>query len=253
MSSTAPLRLSLLALAALAVLVALGTTPFSEALSDDGRAREGGLPAVPTGSGPVLPATREPGVPTYTHLRHDSEVLVVAVAPTRPGANLVRIDVAGSDRHTVRPTFVGTSASPSLVRATPRAGTDGLWAVVDLPRGSGTLVVTHGRLHRVPVPISTGTRRVDTSLWTGPAGPECLAAATAELLAARDGTGVCPAAAPSARLSRAAGTRLLRDPLLDAERRAYADALDTYVPGHSPTATGFAAWLARRGLAPTTR
>ena len=73
----------------------------------------------------------------------------MTVAPARPGPNLVRVDApgrrthrwhrreAGPRRHQSRTTLV---AGPGP--AAPRS--DGLWAVVDLPEGTGTVLVTHG-------------------------------------------------------------------------------------------------------------
>ncbi|MBB6626531.1 hypothetical protein H5V45_04255 [Nocardioides sp. KIGAM211] len=144
----------------------------------------------------VLGGARTPGVPSIQRLRHDRVEFTVTVAPARPGPNLVRVDtthLGAGHRHRGLPVLVGTTEQ-TLVRAVPRPGTDGLWAVVDLPEGSGTVLVTHGRYHRVPFAVETGTDRPDTTAWTGPDGPECLAAATAAILGGGSADASCPAA-----------------------------------------------------------
>ncbi|MEQ4546768.1 hypothetical protein [Nocardioides kribbensis] len=161
----------------------------------------------------VLGGEREPGVPTIQRIRHDDVQFTVTVAPARPGPNLVRIDALHVERrsegrpgaagHATKPAWVGTSED-SLVKAVPRPGTDGLWATVDLPEGSGTVLVTHGRWHRVPFAVETGTDTPDTSLWTGDDGPECVAAATAEVI-----TGALPSVCPAAGLKQPDETALL--------------------------------------------
>jgi hypothetical protein len=80
-----------------------------------------------------------------------------------------------------------------MVRAVSRPGTDGLWATVDLPEGSGTVLVSHGPRHRVPFAVETGTDRPDTSAWTSADGPECLTAAGGALVAGADAPASCPA------------------------------------------------------------
>lgn len=153
----------------------------------------------------VLGGEREPGTPAVQRLEHDRVLFTVSVAPARPGPNLVRVDTLPLDakahrQHRGLPVQVGTSEQ-DLVEATPRPGTDGLWAVVDLPEGTGTVLVTHGPRHRVPFPVETGrddgAGQDARALWTGPDGPECLAAASAAFLAGADGAGTtttCPAA-----------------------------------------------------------
>ena len=136
----------------------------------------------------VLGGSRTPGIPTIQRLRHDDVVLTVSVGPARPGPNLVRVDstpVGGGHEHARQPVLVGTDED-DLVRARPRPGADGLWAVVDLPAGTGTVLVTHGPRHRVPFAVETGTATPVCGGWTGPDGPECLAAATGSLLAGAD-------------------------------------------------------------------
>lgn len=142
----------------------------------------------------VLGGSREPGVPTVQRLRHDRVTFTVTVAPARPGPNLVRVDSTAHahGRTSGPPVLVGTDES-DLVEAVPRPGTDGLWAVVDLPPGSGTVLVTHGRQHRLPFAVETGTDAVDPDDWTGPDGPECLGTAVAAVLAGGTPSDGCPA------------------------------------------------------------
>src|SRR6478752_4132091 len=110
----------------------------------------------------VLGGSREPGVPSVQRLPHGRTTFTVTVAPARPGPNLVRVDSSHQHGRTGPPVLVGTDED-DLVRAVPRPGTDGLWAVVDLPEGSGTVLVTHGRTHRLPFAVETGTDDVDTA------------------------------------------------------------------------------------------
>jgi hypothetical protein len=174
----------------------------------------------------VLGEIREPGVPTVQRLRHDDVQFTVTVAPARPGPNLVRVDAvpigddgATHERHLRMPVRIGTSEE-NLVAAGPRPGADGLWAVVDLPEGSGTLLVTHGPRHRVPFAVDTGpaTRSApaDAEDWTGSDGPECVSAATATLLAG-GADALADAAAPSCPASE----------LRAADRAALASVVDT--------------------------
>jgi hypothetical protein len=159
-----------------------------------------------SGGQQVLGGEREPGVPTVQRLRHDDVDFTVTVAPARPGPNLVRIDATylgrgGQHAEHRRQRFrVGTTDSTELVTAAPRPGTDGVWAVLDLPEGSGTVLVSHGPDHRVPFAVETGfdTPSEDSAeLWSGPDGPECLTALTTAVLAGGD----VPAACPSTSLS----------------------------------------------------
>ncbi|KQW53519.1 hypothetical protein ASC77_04365 [Nocardioides sp. Root1257] len=146
----------------------------------------------------VLGGSRTPGVPSVQRLRHDDVTFTVTVAPARPGPNLVRVDSTHQHGRTGPPVLVGTGED-DLVRARPRPGTDGLWAVVDLPEGSGTVLVTHGPTHRLPFIVETGTDPVDTADWVGADGPECVAVATAAVLAAGPAPTGCPAAGLTAR------------------------------------------------------
>lgn len=93
----------------------------------------------------------------------------------------------------------GGPGTTRLVTARERPGADGLWAEVDLPADTATVVVSHGPEHRLPFTVSTGDDTGDDtgadqeSVWTGPDGPECLAAATGTLLAGGQAGSGCPA------------------------------------------------------------
>jgi len=141
----------------------------------------------------VLGGSRSPGIPSIQRMRHENVGFTVTVAPARPGPNLVRIDTThlGGDRGAHLPVLVGAGADDA-VRARPRPGTDGLWAVVDLPEGSETVFVTHGPRHLIPFAVETGSDPVDES-WAGPDGPECLTSAAARVLAGGGATRSCPA------------------------------------------------------------
>ena len=157
----------------------------ASALTQDWLARSGGQQ--------VLGDSRSPGVPSIQRIQHDDVGFTVTVAPARPGPNLVRVDQThlGGHRAAHRPVLVGTG-DDDFVRARPRPGTDGLWAVVDLPEGSGNVVVTHGPRHLIPFAVETGTDPAGGS-WVGPDGPECLTAAAARVLAGGGATRSCPA------------------------------------------------------------
>lgn len=149
----------------------------------------------------VLGGEPVPGVPTVQRLHHDGVVFTVTVAPARPGPNLVRVDTAHTGPHGSagdEPVMVGPDEQ-SLVRARPRPGSDGLWAVVDLPRGRSTVLVTHGRDHLLPFAVEAGTGGAAAPAWSGPDGPECLTASVATLLAAGSAPDGCPADALSAK------------------------------------------------------
>lgn len=170
-----------------------GTPRTGEDLRLDWTARSGGVQ--------VLGGTREPGVPSVQRQLHDKVDFTVTVAPARPGTNLVRVDARHRDHGRAdRPVYVGTNAdfeSGRQVRAVPRPGATGLWALVDLPAGSGTVLVSHGPRHRVPFAVDTGEAASGTDAWSGPDGPECVTAATAAVLAG----GASPDACPSDALS----------------------------------------------------
>lgn len=147
----------------------------------------------------VLGGTRDPGKPSVQRVRHDNVDFTVTIAPARPGPNLVRIDVTRADgtthtSHRNRPVYVGTNAdfdAGRQVLAAPRPGASGLWAVVELPPGSGTVLLTHGRWHRVPFAVDTGDQAAPAT-FGGADGPECLTAVTAALLAGGSVPGGCP-------------------------------------------------------------
>lgn len=163
----------------------------AEALTRDWEGRAGGQQ--------VLGGVRQPGLPSIQRLVHDDVQFTVTVAPARPGRNLVRVDALHTGAHDKAgpPVLVGADAD-HLVPARPRPGADGLWAVVDLPAGTGTVFVSHGPDHRVPFSVETGEGDPSpATAWTGNDGPECLAAATAAVLAANEVPG-CPAEALTA-------------------------------------------------------
>lgn len=158
-----------------------------------------------SGGAQVLGGNRTPGTPSVQRFRHDDVLFTVTVAPARPGPNLVRVDSAGIREGAVVPhgghggrgraVYVGTRAAfdaGEQVRASERPGASGLWAVVDLPEGTGTLLVSHGPRHRVPFAVDTGSDEAPAA-WTGVDGPECLTAATAAVLAGGPVAGSCPA------------------------------------------------------------
>ncbi len=152
----------------------------------------------------VLGGEGVPGRPTVLRRVHDGVQFTVSVAPARPGPNLVRVDTlepgaegehAGHDA-AAGAIRIGTTESDRLVRARPRPGVDGLWAVVELPARSGTMLVSHGPEHRVPFTVSTGNPAPphEAAPWTGPDGPECLAHATGALVSGSAPTADgCPA------------------------------------------------------------
>ena len=152
----------------------------------------------------VLGGTRDPGIPSVQRIRHDNVYFTVTIAPARPGPNLVRIDVTKvrggtHTSHRNQKVYVGTSAdfdAGRQVRAEPRPGASGLWAVVDLPPGSGTVLLTHGRWHRVPFAVDTGDAAAPAT-FAGADGPECLTAATAAVLAGGEPSTGCPSDALS--------------------------------------------------------
>ena len=197
---------SVLAVAAAAVLGAgIVVTAYAASRSDAGagpprttddlrldwQARSGGVQ--------VLGGTRDPGKPSVQRIRHDDVVFTTTIAPARPGPNLVRVDVSpvSGDAHSEHATpavWVGTSAdfdAGRQVRAKPRPGASGLWAVVDLPAGSGTVLLSHGRYHRVPFAVDTGSSPAPGT-FRGPDGPECLTTVTAALLAGGAIPSTCP-------------------------------------------------------------
>ena len=194
---------------AVAVVALLGVAVYATAAGQGGadRSRDALVAGWVDQAGEVqvLGGEEVPGRPTVQRRLHDGVQLTVSVAPARPGPNLVRVDtlVPGSGEHaehdgesTGPAVRIGTTESDRLVRARPRPGMDGLWAVVQLPAQSGTLLVSHGPEHRIPFVISTGNPAAphESAPWTGPDGPECLARATGALVSGSARvTGACPA------------------------------------------------------------
>jgi hypothetical protein len=185
---------------AVAAAVLVGATGYAVLSGGPAGDREGVTLArewqARSGGQQVLGGERVPGVPSLQRMTHDRITFTVTVAPARPGPNLVRVDTsrAGAGphagQHRGKTVLVGTSED-TLVPARPRPGTDGRFAVVDLPPGSGTVLVTHGRDHRVPFAVDTGEQPAGPA-WAGPDGPECLATATAVVLATGGPAGRCP-------------------------------------------------------------
>lgn len=111
----------------------------------------------------TAPGVLRPGRPSVQRFQQDGVDVTVSLTGARPGPNLVRVDLGTTstdDRADDWHVLVGTTAddeSDQMVVARPRAGVDGLWARVDLPRGTSTLLVSHGPDQRVPFPVDTGT------------------------------------------------------------------------------------------------
>jgi hypothetical protein len=146
----------------------------------------------------VLGGERRPGFPSVQRVQHDGLVFTVTVAPALPGRNLVRVDTLPLEGHAHEEAdeelTVEVDGGVAPVEPTKRPGTDGLWAVVDLPAGDPTVLVAHGPEHRIPVMLETGSTGSADALWAGPDGPECLQAATAAILAGGKAPASCPAA-----------------------------------------------------------
>jgi hypothetical protein len=179
------------------VIGLLGAAVYAAAADDIGgsdRSRDALVAgwAAQFGGFQVLGGEQVPGRPTVLRRVHDGVQFTVSVGPARPGPNLVRVDTlvpgaeGGHADHATaaRAIRIGTTESDRLVRARPRPGVDGLWAVVELPPRSGTLLVSHGPEHRVPFTVTTGNPAPphEAAPWTGPDGPECLAHATGALV-----------------------------------------------------------------------
>lgn len=109
--------------------------------------------------GQAAPDVAEPGQPSVQRFHQDGVDVTVSLDGARPGPNLVRVDLAtpSTDDWSV---LVGTTTDDELgqmVVARPRAGVDGLWATVDLPRGTSTLLVSNGPDRQVPFPVDAGS------------------------------------------------------------------------------------------------
>lgn len=208
-------------LATIVVVLAVGVGYAVHALgaADGSGGSAGAVPSLPPGFGQqVLGGESRAGVVSVQRLRHDDDVFTVTIAPARPGRNLVRVDVtpasgshgsghehaehAGGDAEAVT---VGTDEA-NLVPATSKPGTDGSWAVVDLPAGTATVLVGHGPEHRLPFTVDTGHGASSEAVWSGPDGPECLTSAVATVLAGRTTPSTCSAATLSAADREALGS-----------------------------------------------
>ncbi|RYU12374.1 hypothetical protein [Nocardioides iriomotensis] len=152
----------------------------------------------------VLGGELVPGQPLVARQVHDDVLFTVTVTPARPGPNLVRVDTRsmnGTGRHTVTarggshdgaPVTVGLADGPS-VRASPRPGVGGLWARVRLPEGAGQVLVSHGRDHRVPFPVDTGSGTPASPATTTRAdGAECAVAQASARMAGGTDAAPCP-------------------------------------------------------------
>ncbi|MEP9364481.1 hypothetical protein ABLE68_16060 [Nocardioides sp. CN2-186] len=221
----------------------VGGAVFASSHGDGGQHRSGNALvrewSARTGGQQVLGGVRTPGVPSVQRLPHGKVTFTITVAPARPGPNLVRVDSSHVHGKGGPPVLVGTDED-DLVRAEPRPGTDGLWAVVDLPEGSGTVLVTHGKTHRLPFAVDTGTEQVDSGPWVGPDGPECLTTATAAVLAG----GSAPTSCPSSALHSgdADGLRAMVGTLIDR-------GIEELAIQHDDSARSLAAYDLVRGLA----
>jgi hypothetical protein len=147
--------------------------------------------------------------PVDLGLRH----LAVLVTPMRPGANLVHVGDAGGGQATPVGHQHGVPAAPSAtpgtltvsaggpaVPLTSRPGAPGLWAVVDIPAGHGSLTVAADGLSAA-LPIDAGDAPADPAVQrtlAGPDGPECATAQLGGLAAGHPDTGGCPSQALSA-------------------------------------------------------
>jgi hypothetical protein len=191
-----PVRLVVVSVSLLGLLVAAMSWALSPvdgdadaipraSVNDGWQARSGGQQ--------VLGGDLRAGEPSVQRLVHDNVSFTVSVGPGAPGRNLVRVDTGHAHGGPVTPVLVGTTEQ-DLVRARPRPGADGLWANVNLPKGEGVVLVTHGPAHRIPFVVPTGTDRDASSAWGSADGAECLAAATGRLTAGGRPTATgCPA------------------------------------------------------------
>ncbi|MEK6465706.1 hypothetical protein WG925_18350 [Pseudonocardia carboxydivorans] len=155
----------------------------------------------------ALPAPAPAAVPGQALLRSvdlGTGPLTLAVAPMRPGPNLVQLTGAGvtvTGPDATMPTGHGETGAPAgyAVRAgdrdvpfTARSGAPGGWALVDLPEGTTSITLTAGGPARA-VPVDVGTDRTAPAGASGADGPECLSAAVGRILAGGDpALGPCP-------------------------------------------------------------
>ena len=192
------------------VLYAGMIAPRSQSANDSARWSRSVAEATPQ---QVLGGERRPGFPSVQRVEHDGLTFTVTVAPALPGRNLVRVDALPLEGHKHEADdeelTVEVDGGAEPVKPTKRPGTDGLWAVVDLPAGNPTVLVAHGPEHRVPVILETGSEGSADALWAGADGPECLQAATAAILAGSEAPNSCPAASLRSR-DRAGVTSIVK-------------------------------------------
>ncbi|WP_224391599.1 hypothetical protein [Pseudonocardia sp. ICBG1293] len=155
----------------------------------------------------ALPAPAPAAVPGQALVRAvdlGAGPLTLAVAPMRPGPNLVQLTGAGvsvTGPDATMPAGHAAEGAPAgyAVRAgdrdvpfTARSGAPGGWALVDLPEGTTSITLTAGGLARA-VPVDVGTDRTAPAGATGADGPECLSAALGRIVAGGDPElGPCP-------------------------------------------------------------
>ena len=187
-----PLGLALLALVLLPLLATVLATvlalPRRRPTALGGAARFAGIGAVAltflTWSAlPALPQPRElpaPGVPLLAQAPLAGQQTPVLVTPHRPGPNLVHFPEKSGHDLTVQ---VG-GGEP--VKATPRPGSEGTWAEVELPPGRADLVVHRSSEQdgsEGEVEVDTGEDPTPVADSTGPQGPECASSALGGLVA----------------------------------------------------------------------
>jgi hypothetical protein len=112
------------------------------------------------------PAASLPGLATAAKLEIGAETVDVLVVPNLPGWNLVHVG-AGS-------AAVGTDPE-RLAPASPRPGTAGVWAVLELPAGPSELWVRRGGALD-SFSTDTGTGGAAPAELIGPDGLECASA-----------------------------------------------------------------------------
>ncbi|GAA0619411.1 hypothetical protein GCM10009547_22340 [Sporichthya brevicatena] len=128
-----------------------------------------------------------PGAPLVRALDIDDAMTGLAIAPQRPGLNLV---------HLMTDRLTDVVVDGRRYRATPRPGAPGLWAEVSLPAGRSLMEIRQGRQVAAQI-VDTGSGPAQEGL-TGPDGAECAAAAMGAALA---GSKLPLAACPSESLS----------------------------------------------------
>jgi hypothetical protein len=156
----------------------------------------------------ALPAPAPAAVPGQALLRGldlGSGPLTLAVAPMRPGPNLVQltgedVEITGGEGAAAMPGHDGDAAPAGYVvragdREVPfvqRPGAPGGWALVDVPAGTGSITVSDGAVSR-SVPVDVGDERSAPEGSAGADGPECLSAVLGRITAGGDPTvGTCP-------------------------------------------------------------